>query len=238
MGLFNKRKKEDSLGAPPPALGAPFEKSNAPSGIPLEQVTRMKQQGMSDNQIVQTLQRDGYKSYQVFDAMNQADLVPGTPRQPEQEPTQDPTQDYTEFDDDEQGFETQPQEFEDFEQSTELQPKMQEFGTSEMDRIEEVAEAIIDEKWSDLMKNINKIVEWKERVESKMSEMEEEINEIRSSLNELNRSLVQKMSDYDKNMSNVGIEVKAMEKVFQKMLPTFTENISELSRITKEIKKD
>ena len=44
-----------------------------------------------------------------------------------------------------------------------------------------------------------------------------------------------KIADYDKNLLSVGTEIKAME-VFQKVLPTLTENVGELSRITKEIK--
>src|SRR5512137_2591427 len=72
MGLFDAaRKKEDPLGSiQMPAL----------TNVPIDQVTSMKQQGMSDTMIIQTLQRDGYKTHQIFDAMNQAELVPGTPR--------------------------------------------------------------------------------------------------------------------------------------------------------------
>ena len=229
MGLFGKKKKESS---PDTAYTMP-EKPEAPMDIPLEQVTRMKHQGLTDNQIVQTLQRNGYKSYQIFDAMNQADLTPGVPQQAGPLPIKEPDQDYSElYPPDNQSYETQPQDFEDFQQA----PVEQDFGTGEMDRIEEVAEAIIDEKWSEFMRNINKIVEWKERVESRIDELEQQIGDLKNNLNELNKSLIDKMSEYDKNMSSINTEIKAMEKVFQKMLPTFTENISELSRITKEIK--
>ncbi len=43
--------------------------------------------------------------------------------------------------------------------------------------------------------------------------------------------------EYDQNILNVGTEIKVMEKVFQKVLPTLTENVNELSRITKGMKK-
>jgi len=33
------------------------------------------------------------------------------------------------------------------------------------------------------------------------------------------------------------IEIKAMEKVFQQILPSLTENVTELSKITKSMKK-
>ena len=40
-----------------------------------------------------------------------------------------------------------------------------------------------------------------------------------------------------KNILEVGTEIKAMEKVFQKVLPTFTSTVNELSRITGNLKK-
>jgi len=40
-----------------------------------------------------------------------------------------------------------------------------------------------------------------------------------------------KISEYDKNITDVGVEIKAMEKVFQKVLPTFTENVNKIDRL-------
>ncbi|MBW2963814.1 hypothetical protein KY306_03540, partial [Candidatus Woesearchaeota archaeon] len=42
--------------------------------LPVNQVLQMRQQGYSDNQIVQYLQRQGFTSQQVYDAMSQADF--------------------------------------------------------------------------------------------------------------------------------------------------------------------
>ena len=88
-----------------------------------------------------------------------------------------------------------------------------------------------------LMKNFKKIVDWKERVETKMEGIQKQLDDLKSSMDGLNNSLIQRMGEYDRNMASVGTDVKAMEKVFQKMLPTFTENISELNRIAKDMKK-
>ena len=45
------------------------------------------------------------------------------------------------------------------------------------------------------------------------------------------------MGEYDKNMKEVGTDIKALETVFKKILPSFTENVAELSRITKRVKE-
>ena len=58
-----------------------------------------------------------------------------------------------------------------------------------------------------------------------------------ASINSLNRSMMGKISEYDKNISNVGTEIKAMEKVFEKVLPSLTENVNKLERMSKSAKK-
>ncbi|HLC95899.1 MAG TPA: hypothetical protein VJH97_01085 [Candidatus Nanoarchaeia archaeon] len=101
------------------------------------------------------------------------------------------------------------------------------------ERIEEVAEAIIDEKWNDLLKDINKMVEWKERAESRIVRIEQDIENLKSNFDSLHKGILGKISEYDENLTNVGTEIKAMEKVFQKILPTLTDNVNKLSRLTK-----
>ena len=49
-----------------------------PEGIPVKEVQTMRGQGVSDDKIVETLQRDGYLSSQIFDAMTQADMRPAS----------------------------------------------------------------------------------------------------------------------------------------------------------------
>ena len=102
--------------------------------------------------------------------------------------------------------------------------------------IEEIAEAIIDEKWEEMMKNINKITEWKDNVDSRLNKLDQELKDVKDSFDKLHKAIIGKIGEYDQNILNVGTEIKAMEKVFQKILPTFTENVNELARITKDAK--
>lgn len=103
--------------------------------------------------------------------------------------------------------------------------------------VEEIAEAIIDEKWEELVRNLNKFSEWKEKTDSTISKMEQEITDVRDSFDKLHRAIIGKIGEYDQNILNVGTEIKAMERVFQKILPTFTENVNELAQITKDAKQ-
>jgi hypothetical protein len=190
----------------------------SPAGLPTDQILAMRQQGLSNNQIITVLQRDGFRPQQIFDAMNQADIKGGVEQIPMEQ---------------ENYYQQQQQPFQQQQQSQQPQPSY-EPGT---ERIEEVAEAIIDEKWNELVKNITKIVEWKEASEARLNRLEQEMKDLKGTFNELHKAVIGKIGEYDQNILAVGTEIKAMEKVFQKVLPTFTENVNELDRVTKEIRR-
>lgn len=209
MPLFKIKKKEREEKLPIP--------SGPPTDTPIDKVLSMRQQGLTNNQIIQNLQRLGYGSDQIFNAINQADVKGGItnalPTELSTEQTAAP--------------EPIPQT---------AVPETEEYG-ADRERIEEVAEAIIDEKWDELVKNINKIIEWKNKSEAKISSLEQQFKDLKNDFDKLHQAVIGKIGEYDQNILNVGTEIKVMEKVFQKVLPTLTENVNELSRITKGIKK-
>ena len=129
---FGKKKKDDQLEMPMPS--PEMQPQQSPSS-PIEQVLMMKQQGYTNNQIVQTLQSQGYNTNQIFDAINQAGLSGGfeaAPEQPQETGMQDYGQSY------EQSY---PQQ-----QQYQFQgPEIKAPASIDEERIQEVAEAIIDE---------------------------------------------------------------------------------------------
>ena len=204
---------------------------NKPNGLPVDQVKAMRSRGFDNNQIVQALQRNGYSSTQIFDALNQADLVSGAPPMMDQQGF--PPSDIPQF---------QPQPMMQMQDNQQAYSGQQGGGSSEgggitSEEVEELVESVIEEKWDDLAKDINKIVEWKAEVESKLAKLEQRLDSIQDSFDKLHQAVIGKVGDYDKNILEVGAEVKAMEKVFSKVLPLFTENVSELSRVVQALKK-
>lgn len=217
--LGKKRKEEPlDLSMPTPEMQAPAQNS------PVEQVLMMKQQGYTNNQIVQTLQSQGYNTSQIFDAINQAGLSGSFEEAVEQPETGMP--EYG------QGYQQQPyqeQSYQSFQPPREIQTP----ASIDEERIQEVAEAIIDEKWEELAKDIKRVIEWKEKSEDRIAKLEQQIIDIRLSIDSLSKSIMGKISSYDQNITEVGTEIKAMEKVFQKVLPNLTESVNKLDRMTK-----
>ena len=191
--------------------GAPQQQQS-----PADLVKTLRSQGMDNNQIIQTLQRQGLPSDAIFDAMNQVEMTPQEPQDQfsyssYQQPIQQPIQ-------------------------QRAPAPRQQTATTENTSDEELIEAIIEEKWTDLVKDLDKIIEWKNQANNRIAAMEQKIEDMRREFDKLHSAVIAKVDDYDKNIMTVGAEVKAMEKVFSKVLPVFAENVSELSRIAKDLK--
>ena len=225
MAFFkiSKKKKDDSINPVMPFSNLQVQQQNAPT----EQVLMMRQHGYTSNQIVQTLQSQGYESNQIYDAISQAGLNAATQAEPQNFETG-----MSEYG---QGYEQpyEPQPVESFQTSREIQNPV----PMGEERIQEVAEAIIDEKWQEFTKDIKKVIEWKEKTDERISKLEQQMLDIKLSIDNLTKSIMGKISSYDQNIVDVGTEVKAMEKVFQKVLPTLTESVNKLDRMTKGYKE-
>ena len=195
------------------------EQAAAP-GTPIEQIMVMKQQGLDNNQIVQELERQGYNSSQIFDALNQINIS-GASAGSEQPPDNSAPPQQQDF--------SYEQPFPEQQMPEQVQPEV----SIGKEQIEEIAEAIIDEKWKEFEQDVGIIIEWKEKTEARMGQIEQQIKDVANSVNSIHKNIINKISEYDRSITDVGTEIKAMEKVFQKVLPSLTENVNKLDRMTK-----
>ena len=194
---------------------------------PTEQVAKLYRQGLSKDQIIQGLQREGYTLDAINTALNMVDaresVQPftvgqgGNMQDPFEfpEPHQMPTQ---------MGAPSYP--------SADLAP-----AGSQEEKIQEIAEAIIEEKWGELVQSVSKVVEWKSSVEAKINKLDQQITDLKESFNHLNAGVLERLGGYDQNIKEVGTEIKALEKVFQKILPGFVDNVQELSRVAQTMRR-
>ncbi len=207
-----------------------------PDNVPINKVLQMRTQGLNNSQIIEALEREGYNPNQIFDAMNQADMKASIEKAPNLETVQtqnpiDPT--------------ISAQQPQITPQATQTAPGHdyynQDYGTGMLDtdteKIEEIAEAIINEKWEDLVTSLNEVVEWKNKTEQRINKFEQRVTDLKDAFTQLQKGLMDKISEYDQHIMDVGTEVKAMETVFKKVLPTLTSNVTELSSIVNKLKE-
>lgn len=102
---------------------------------------------------------------------------------------------------------------------------------------EQMVESMIAEKWKEFQEKLSSFNEWKEEFESKVIKMEDELRHMKENYDRLHQGVLGKISEYDNNLKDVGTSVKAMDRVFKQVLPTLTENVNRLSRMTGHIRR-
>lgn len=107
----------------------------------------------------------------------------------------------------------------------------------DMERIHEFIEAIISEKWEELTGKVGNLAAWKEKANNDVISIKQELIRIEENFRGLQNAIIGKVRDYDQGIRGIHTEMKALEKVFEKILEPLTTNIKELTRITQELKK-
>lgn len=183
--------------------------------LPIDAVQQLRRQGLTDDLIVQELGRQGVGPTQAQMAIAQADMSP--PSGPSGYPSPYPSY-----------------------------PAMGNGGGSQTGsgltpdvygRIEEITENLIDEKWDDLLNEVKKIVQWKEKMEDDFSKMRSDVDKLKEDFKVLHEGVLGKLEDYDERMRDVDTELKAVGKVFKDTVPLFVENVKELGSIKEELRK-
>jgi len=222
--------------------------------IPVNDVLSMRSKGLDNMEIARSLQPT-FQPEEISDAMNQADIKssmspnePGIPpglrgapsptskrtmNAPMQSPIGDSNQAVPE---------TVPSTASPIMYQSQQESSSQSFAPMPQNRsnynvIEEIAESIVKEKWEGLISGVGDIRLWKEKVDADISSVKQEILRTQHRLENLQKAVIGKISDYQGSMTEVGSDIKALEKVFEKILGPLTTNIKELDRITKKLKK-
>ncbi len=110
-------------------------------------------------------------------------------------------------------------------------------GRANYEAVEEIAESIITEKWEEALKNIGDLKLWKEKVETDLSGIKQEILRTEAKFENLQKVILGKLGEYSEGVTDLGAEMKAMERVFEKILNPLTKSVKELEEVTRKIKK-
>jgi len=226
---------------------------------PTSLVLEMKKQGLSNQQIIDELKNQKFSKEDIREAISQSDLKQGIEQPPEPTPSiiPPPSPTYENSKTNSFGFNnavgvpepsSMPMADSNQEAMTSIpnlsmqepQPSFNakpEIGREMMERIQEISESIIQEKWNEFLTKTGDIQLWKNKTETDISSLKQEVLRTNEKLQGIEKAVLRKIGDYQKTMEDVSTEMKTLEKVFEKIIVPLTTNIKELSRITKELKK-
>jgi hypothetical protein len=111
------------------------------------------------------------------------------------------------------------------------------YNRTNIEEIESLIESVVEEKWRQAMESFQDINLWKEKARTEIISIKQELLRLEQRFENMEKSMIGRVHEYDKNILNVGAEIKAMEKVLQKILQPLAKNVRELEIITKRLKK-
>ncbi|MEK6932583.1 MAG: hypothetical protein AABW56_02195 [Nanoarchaeota archaeon] len=212
---------------------------NIAKDTPTEKVKDMRIEGLSNDDIIKAL-KPNYANREVNDAMNQADQdIPGDNILEELDTSgSGPDLPSSEDQGTEELLEEAPAPDEDEEQGLQ-QKEYPKYGVSQsmsIDQMQEVIEAVVEEKWEDLTSKMGDLNIWKESINNDIESLKQELLRTQERLHNLQNVMVGKVTEYSKNINDIGTEMKALEQVFQRILQPLTSNIKDLNKVTEELK--
>lgn len=204
---------------------------------------KLKQQGLNNSQIVDNLNGQGYDSQQIAESMNQLGIknsiesgYSSNNMQPslldeDDIPVPAPPQSESRYESHAAAYSpSSSQSRMDFQQQIDL-------GASNQSDMQEIVESIVEEKWQRFSDSITDFEVWKSRVNDDVVSIKQEVIRVANRFDILQKAVLGKVDEYNRSITDVGSEIKALEKVFQNIMEPLTSNIKELSRITKDLKK-
>lgn len=111
-------------------------------------------------------------------------------------------------------------------------------GFGDIETIEEIAEEVIAEKFSEIRSKIGDALDFKELVETKIANLDSRLKRIESNIDRLQASSLGRVQEYGRDIKSLGSDMHALEGAFGKILNPLVDNVKELGRITENIKKE
>ena len=203
------------------------KKKKIGAGDLVTRIISMRQQGVPDDQIAETLTKEGVPPQAMDDAMQQANQASGPP--PAGAPLPPPP-----------GLPGM---------GPPLPPGPPMFGApmtppgqvaqleTESEDVEALVEKLVAEKTEGIDMRVKDTEADMGKVRSDIQEMKTTVTDLKQKYAGLQEESLGKIEEYARELENVGAQIKAMQRILQQIIPQLGENISQLQKVVDEVKK-
>ncbi|MFZ1970776.1 MAG: hypothetical protein WAU65_01180 [Candidatus Nanoarchaeia archaeon] len=202
----------------------------------LEQVTQMRREGKTDEEIISNLKNQRVSPKEINDALNHAQIKnavsdirgddgdipmpqsPGDQQYPDQNYSnynQAAPQEQQSYGDQDQVYNPQPQEY--YPQQN-YQSYGDAYSQTNTDTIVEVSEQVFDEKISNVMKKVDSMDEFKSLTQARLDHLDERLKRIEVVIDRLQSAILEKVGSYGNNLESIKKEMSMMQDSFSKTL--------------------
>lgn len=197
----------------------------------LDQITEMRNSGMEDREISQTLREQGIPPRQINDALSQAQIKQAVSNNYDEIPSP-MSEEYGESFDQEQYGENSYEDQKDYSQQ-EYTPEEnyapESYGYEEnsgggTDTIIEIAEQVFSEKIKKIEKQVEENKEFKILAETKIENISERLKRIENHIDKLQVEILEKVGSFGRGLESTKKELDMVQDSFQKMVNPLAEH--------------
>ncbi len=196
----------------------------------LEQITQMKKQGLSDEDIVNNLQEQGISPREINDALNQSQIKNAVNNEGEDYemapqganppiPTQGNYVPKTQEVSEQEAY--APQSQQEYSQPEQYYQDSNNYPATEgssSDLIIEISEQVFSEKIKKIQKQTDDMNEFKTLAQTKIENMEDRLKRIETSIDKLQMAILEKIGSYGENINSIKKEMSMMQDSFGKVV--------------------
>ncbi len=195
---------------------------------------QMKQQGFPESQIIQSLREQGISPREINEALSQSKIKSeiATRQEPiveteypvqtnqNMQPSIMPSESQTEPSEQDYQYQPYPSQYPQTypQQYSEYQEPYDYYQPSDIETINEVAEQIVEEKTSELKKQISSLAKLKQEILPEIEKVNKRVEKIENTIHELQMAILRKIGEYGENIENISGELRATQDSFSKMI--------------------
>jgi len=207
----------------------------------LDQVIKMKGQGIPDRDIINSLSQQGVSPREINDALRQAQIKYAVSNEGESEemqpsitegemtPSPDESQTYApQYE--QQGYAPQQQEQYAAQQQEQYPPQQEQYYTPgqgyeqqyaagiDTDTVMEISDQIFSDKIKKVQKQLDNTTEISTLLQAKVENVSERLKKIETMIDKLQIAILEKVGSYGKNLEGIKKEMSMMQDSFSKMI--------------------
>jgi DNA-binding transcriptional MerR regulator len=220
----------------------------------LDNIKKMKDQGMNDDQISQRLREQGISPREIDEAMDQNNVKSAvasyedfSPAYPQDTSVFQPQNGGQSSDDkiEVPGYGNEQIQYQENPQYPQQQYNQQQYPEYQYqyaepldtEMVAEVVEQIIEEKTEDMQKKLDELSRFRIEIQGRTENLNERLRRIESSIDRLQSAVIGKVGDYGKNISDLKKEMQMTQESFSKVISPLSEHMKELRKIADGMKE-
>ena len=206
----------------------------------IDRITQLQQQGFQEQEIIEQLKKENYPIKEINEGLNQS-RIKSAVYQEQSYPQQDSgmeqsilQQNPPSAEQEQELTPPQAEQYPEYQQPAEgypadaYYPEQSSYG---VDTITEIAEQIVTEKFRKINEQIGDIPIFKERMTSKLNELDSRLKSIENSIESLQQAIIGKIKDFGDSNKVVHKDLENLHDTMSKMMNPLIDNYNELKKL-------